>query len=83
MSAAEVFYAPGDWLGARFTARTRRALAAWALILIVATMPLRYPYRSYVSLVWAISELALVLAMWGVVSAETPVEPEEPKGDPL
>lgn len=71
-----VFYAPGDWLGERFSARTRRATAAWSLILIVVTMPLRYPYRSYVSLVWAISELALVLSMWGVVSAETPVEEE-------
>lgn len=72
----KIFYAPGDWMGSRFTARQRRAIAAWTLILIVLTMPLRYPYRQYVSLVWAISELALILSMWGVVSAETPVEEE-------
>lgn len=71
-----VFYGPGDWLGAKWDARTRRGIATWILILIVATIPLRYPFRNYVSLVWAISELALVLGMWGVVSAETPVEPE-------
>lgn len=71
-----LFYAPGDWLGARFSARARRAFAAWSLILIVATVPLRYPYRNAVWLVWAISEFALVLSMWGVVSAETPVEEE-------
>jgi uncharacterized membrane protein YcfT len=71
-----VFYAPGDWLGTRFSARTRRAFAAWALIAIVATMPLRYPYRSYVSLVWALSEVALVLALLAVCAGETPVEAE-------
>lgn len=71
-----VFYAPGDWLGSRFSARTRRAIAAWALILILATIPLRYPFRAEVWMVWAISELALLLGMWGVVSAETPVEEE-------
>lgn len=70
------FYAPGDWLGSRFDARQRRAIAAWTLIFIVLTIPARYPFRNYVSLVWLISEVALVLAMWGVVSAETPVEEE-------
>lgn len=72
----KIFYGPGDWLGTRFDARQRRAIAAWTMILIAVTIPLRYPFRTYVSLVWAISEVALILAMWGVVSAETPVEPE-------
>lgn len=63
-------------MGSRFTARQRRAIAAWTMILIIVTIPLRYPFRTYVSLVWAISEVALILAMWGVVSAETPVERE-------
>lgn len=76
MTAADVFYAPGDWMGSRFDARQRRAIAAWTLILIILTIPARYPFRNYVSLVWLISEVALVLAMWGVVSAETPVEEE-------
>lgn len=71
-----IFYGPGDWLGSRFNARQRRAIAAWTLILILVTMPARYPYRTYVSLVWAISELALVLSTWGVTAAETPVEEE-------
>lgn len=77
MTLEALLYGPGDWLGSRFSARTRRAIAAWTLILIVVTIPLRYPFRTYVSLVWAISELALILGMWGVVSAETPVEAEE------
>lgn len=72
----KIFYGPGDWLGTRFDARQRRAIAAWTLILIILTIPARYPFRNYVSLVWAISEIALILSMWGVVSAETPVEPE-------
>lgn len=76
MNASVVFYGPGDWLGARFSARTRRAFAAWALILVVATIPLRYPYRGSVPLLWSISEGALVLALWAVTAAETPVEPE-------
>lgn len=73
----KILYGPGDWLGSRFTVRQRRAIAAWTMILIAVTIPLRYPYRTYVSLVWAISELALLLSMWGVVSAETPVEKEK------
>lgn len=72
----KLFYTPGDWLGSKFNARQRRAIAAWTLILIVVTIPVRYPFRNYVSLVWLISEVALVFGMWGVVSAETPVEKE-------
>lgn len=74
--AARIFYAPGDWMGGRFTARQRRTIATWTLILVIVTIPFRYPYRSDVSLVWAISELALVLGLWSIVSAETPVEHE-------
>lgn len=74
--AIRIFYFPGDWMGDRFNARQRRAIAAWTMLLLILTVPLRYPYRTYVSMVWAISELALILAMWGVVSAETPVESE-------
>jgi hypothetical protein len=73
-TASAIFYGPGDWMGSKFDVRQRRAIAAWTLILIIVTMPLRYPYRSYVSLVWAISEVALIFAMWGVTAAETPVE---------
>lgn len=71
-----LLHGPGDWLGSRFTARQRRSIAAWVMILIVITIPMRYPFKGAVWMVWAISEVALVLAMWGVVSAETPVESE-------
>lgn len=71
-----LFYAPGDWLGSRFDARQRRAVATWLMILFLVSIPATYPLRSYVSLVWLLSEIALVVGMWGVVSAETPVEPE-------
>src|SRR4051812_17240860 len=30
---SRIFYAPGDWLAQRSSARQRRALAAWALII--------------------------------------------------
>lgn len=75
------FYAPGDWLARAMDARQRRAAAAWILVLLVATTPLRAPFRDRVSLVWAISEVALWLAMWGVVAAETPVEAEGDRAD--
>lgn len=69
-----LFYGPGDWMGERFNARQRRAIAAWVLIIIAITVPIRYHWKDAVWLVWAISEAALILSMWGVVSAETPVE---------
>lgn len=77
---SKIFYWPGDYLGSRFTARQRRAIAAWSLIGTIVTIPARYPFRNYVSLVWLISEIALVFSLWGVVSAETPVE-KEGEGD--
>jgi hypothetical protein len=71
-----LFYGPGDWLGTRFTARQRRAIGAWCMVFVIMTIPLRYPFRAYVSMVWAISEVALVFGLWAIVSAETPVESE-------
>lgn len=73
---SSLFYAPGDWLSTCFTARQRRAAATWMLIVYVLTLPLRYPYRNTVSLVWYLSELALIVSLLSVVSAETPVEGE-------
>lgn len=70
------FYAPGDWLGNRFNARGRRALAAWVLILVIIQWPISYIWKDQVWFIWVISEVALVLGLWGVVSAETPVESE-------
>lgn len=74
---SKVFFGPGDWLGSCFSARERRALATWALILITVTIPVRFLWKDAVWMVWAISEVALVLALAGVVSAETPVESED------
>lgn len=70
------FYKPGDWLGGRFNARDRRALATWALILVIIQWPISYIWKDKVWFIWVISEVALVLGLWGVVSAETPVEQE-------
>lgn len=71
-----VFYAPGDWLATRMTARQRRATAAWLLIFVIVTVPLRYLWKDTVWMVWFLSEIALVLGLAGVLSAETPVEHE-------
>ena len=72
-----IFYAPGDWLAGRTTTRSRRALAAWILILcIVPGVPAWYLLRDQLWFVGFMSIVALILAMWGVVSAETPVEKE-------
>lgn len=72
------FYGPGDWLGSRFTARTRRAIAAWTMILLICPVtPVTYLWKDQVWMIWLVSMVALVLAMWGVVSAETPVEKEQ------
>lgn len=75
------FYWPGDWLSKKFTARQRRAIAAWFMILFIIGIPVTYPVRNEVAVIWLMSEVALVLAMWGVVSAETPVEDEEKEND--
>jgi hypothetical protein len=47
------------------------------LILIVCPLtPITFIWKDAVWMVWALSVLALALGMWGVLSAETPVEPE-------
>jgi hypothetical protein len=71
------FYVPGDWLAAQTSARTRRALAAWFLIFSICPgFPLWFILRDQLWFVGLLSIVALTLAMWGVVSAETPVEDE-------
>jgi hypothetical protein len=76
-TASTVFYAPGDWLCTKLNRRQRVALATWFLILYVATIPLRFPFKDLVWMVWLLSEIAIMLSLLGVVSAETPVEREE------
>jgi hypothetical protein len=72
-----ILYWPGDTLSHSLTRRQRIALATWTLILVIATIPIRYLWKDAVWMVWVISEFALVLALWGVVAAETPVESEQ------
>lgn len=48
----------------------------WALIVYVLTIPIRYFFRNNVSMVWALSEAALALALLMVVVADAPVEME-------
>jgi hypothetical protein len=73
---ARFFYGPGDWLAGRFTARQRRAIAAWLMIWVIISTPFQFPWRNSVTLVWTISQIALILGLWAVVSGETPVEEE-------
>jgi hypothetical protein len=71
-----VFHAPGDWLANSTSVRDRRSIATWFAILYVLTLPLRYPLRNYVSMVWALSEGAIIISLLAWGSAETPVETE-------
>jgi hypothetical protein len=72
-----LFYKPGDWLAGKFSARTRRSVAAWIIILtIVPGMPLTYIWKDDVWMVWLLSMIALVVGAWGIAAAETPVESE-------
>jgi len=71
------FHAPGDWIAAHSTARQRRSLIAWVLIIDILSTPIQYPFRTYVSLVWFLSQIALIIGLGGMLSAETPVEKED------
>lgn len=70
----QIYYAPYDWLTTRFSPRDRGAFAIWLGIFFILSIPLQYPYKNTVWLVWLLSEIALILSQLGVVSAETPVE---------
>jgi hypothetical protein len=69
-----IYYAPYDWITRRFTPRDRGAFAVWLGIIFVISIPLQYPHKNSVTLVWLLSEIALVVGQLGVVSAETPVQ---------
>jgi hypothetical protein len=71
-----LFHAPGDWLSTRLTSRDRRSAIAWLLIADILSTPLQWPFRNSVSLVWMLSQVALAVGLGGMLSAETPVEPE-------
>lgn len=74
------FYGPGDWLATRYTARQRRAVAAWLLILSVFPFtPLTYFWKDAVWMVWVLSILAIWISLATIVTGETPVEKEDDK----
>lgn len=65
-------------MAGRTSTRTRRAIATWLLIFFVFPGMLVWWFLMHA--VWFIGLLSIValqLAMWGVVSAETPVEREK------
>jgi hypothetical protein len=76
MTAAGIYHAPGDWIVRRTTARDRRSLNAWLLIIVTLTVPLRFEWKDAVWMVWALSEVAILISLFTNVSAETPVEHE-------
>ena len=74
-----VFYGPADWLVARTSARTRRALGFWLLALwlgpgFVLWLMLR-------EALWFVGFMSIFALWWtglAGLGAETPVEMEEP-----
>ena len=72
----DIFYGPGDWLAQKFTARQRRAIATWVIILTIFPGTLTYIWKDAIWMVWALSIIAIAFGAWGIASAETPVESE-------
>jgi len=72
-----IYYAPYDWLTTRFSPRGRGAFNTWLGILFILSIPFQFPYKSAVSLVWALSILALIVGQLGAIGAETPVQSED------
>lgn len=73
------FFLPGDWLAEELSARSRRALATWVLILCIFPLTPVWViwFFTSVAFIAAVSIFALILAAWGILSAETPVESEQ------
>ena len=75
---SRIFFGPPDWFAEKSSAQLRRAVAFWlAAIMLFVLVPLTYPVRDSVGVLWALSVLALVLACFAMTAAETPVETEE------
>jgi hypothetical protein len=74
---SRMLYGAPDWFADRTSARLRRAVAFWTgMVMIFVITPLAYPVRNSVSVLWALSMLALILACFAMTAAETPVETE-------
>ena len=75
---SRIFFGPPDWFAEKSSAQLRRAIAFWlAVVMTLIVLPLTYPLRDSVGVLWALSVLALVLACFAMTAAETPVETEE------
>ena len=72
-----VFFAPGDWIAEHTSARLRRGIIFWALVIICLVAFATYPLRENIGVLWALSVFALVLGCVVALFAETPVETEE------
>lgn len=71
------FYGPPDWFARVTNARLRRAVSFWtSIVMLFIILPLTYPLRESVAVLWALSVFALVLACFAMTAAETPVETE-------
>lgn len=66
----KVFYGPPEWIVAKFSQRTRLALAFWIFITAAILSPILGNF------VWYVTILS-VLALMANVSAETPVKEEK------
>jgi hypothetical protein len=71
------FFTPGDWISDHTSARLRRAIIFWALVVIVIAGIATYPARANIGVLWALSVFALILGCIVALFAETPVETED------
>jgi len=72
------FFGPPDWFAACTDARLRRAIAFWlAIFTTFVLVPITWPVKDSVGVLWALSMLALILACFAMTAAETPVETED------
>jgi len=74
---SRVLFAPGDWISDKTSARLRRAIIFWALVVIVIVGIGTYPARANIGVLWALSVFALILGCIVALFAETPVETED------
>jgi len=73
-----IYYGPSDWLSARTSARSRRAMNFWLLVLWI--LPGVLVWLILRNALWFVGFMS-IYAIWtghlGALSAETPVEAED------
>jgi hypothetical protein len=74
---ARAFYGPPDWLAHKVTARTRRAVGFWLLVLWLGPgLAAWLMLREALWFIGFMSIFAIWWTGWAGVGTETPVEPE-------